>query len=758
MKRVLLSLLLIGAMAVEVAAQRAADYVKPIIGATTHDEFKGSIHGLGKTFPGVCTPFGLVQLSPDTKTGGDNGSGYSWHHKTIEGFSFTHMSGVGWYGDLGNFLVMPTTGELKVFKGLEERPDEGYRSRFSHEREQAQVHKYTVTLDDYDIKAELAAAPRSGIIRFTYPKSDVSRIQIDLARRIGGSSDEQYVEVVDDNTIRGWMRCTPRNGGFGDGQGQVNYTVYFYCCFDRPLKQFGVWSADIPDGVARRNWSNDDPAYHEYIKRAEVHAQQRVAQGEHLGFYTEFPTAEGEQAMLKCGISFVSMEGAQRNLMSDIPDWDFDGVSKRAYKLWNKALSGVEVEGDERDKTIFYTSLYHTMIDPRCFSDVDGAYRGADGEVYSTDGFVYRTIFSGWDVFRSQFPLQTIINPSLVNDEINSLIQLAQKSGRGYYPRWELLNAYTGCMLGNPAVSVLADAYQKGIRNYDVAQAVEYAVNSVRKFSNNDEGYRPGSLSETLEYAYADWCVSELLRATGDNERAEEFARRGQSYRSVWCDEVKWFRTRLEDGSWLEWRGREVHNQGCMESNNYQQGWFVPHDIEGLIELMGQDYYDSELIRFFEGADEKFMWGDYYNHPNEPNHQVPFMLNYTSKPWLTQYWTRKICADAYNDTVTGLCGNEDVGQMSAWYILASIGFHPICPGSTRYELTSPQFDRVTIQLDREYYKGRKFTIIARNNSPENVYIQSVKLNGKLLDRLWITHEEITRGGVLEFTLGDKPKQ
>lgn len=758
MKRVLLSLLLIIVMAVEVAAQRAADYVKPIIGATTHDEFKGSIHGLGKTFPGVCTPFGLVQLSPDTKTGGDNGSGYSWHHKTIEGFSFTHMSGVGWYGDLGNFLVMPTTGELKVFKGLEERPEEGYRSRFSHEREQAQVHKYTVILDDYDIKAELAAAPRSGIIRFTYPKSDVSRIQIDLARRIGGSSDEQYVEVVDDNTIRGWMRCTPQNGGFGDGQGQVNYTVYFYCCFDRPLKQFGVWSADFPDGVARRNWSNDDPAYHDYIKRAEVHPQQRVAQGEHLGFYTEFPTAEGEQAMLKCGISFVSMEGAQRNLMSDIPDWDFDGVSKRAYKLWNRALSGVEVEGDERDKTIFYTSLYHTMIDPRCFSDVDGAYRGADGEVYSTDDFVYRTIFSGWDVFRSQFPLQTIINPSLVNDEINSLIQLAQKSGRGYYPRWELLNAYTGCMLGNPAVSVLADAYQKGIRNYDVQKAIEYAVNSVQKFSNNAEGYRPGSLSETLEYAYADWCVSELLRATGDNERAEEYARRGQSYRSVWCDEVKWFRTRLADGSWLEWRGREVHNQGCMESNNYQQGWFVPHDIEGLIELMGQEYYDSELIRFFEGADEKFMWGDYYNHPNEPNHQVPFMLNYTSKPWLTQYWTRKICADAYNDTVTGLCGNEDVGQMSAWYILASIGFHPICPGSTRYELTSPQFDRVTIRLDRDYYKGRKFTIIARNNSPENVYIQSVKLNGKKLDRLWITHEEITRGGVLEFTLGDKPKQ
>ena len=759
MKRVLLAVTLMFVVAVQALAQRRpADYVNPIIGATTHDEFKGSIHGLGKTFPGVCTPFGLVQLSPDTKTGGDNGSGYSWHHSTIEGFSFTHMSGVGWYGDLGNFLVMPTTGELKTFKGLESSPEQGYRSRFSHEREQAQVHKYTVMLDDYGIKAELAAAPRSGIIRFTYPKSDLSRIQIDLSRRIGGSSDEQMVEVVDDHTIRGWMKCTPENGGFGDGQGQVNYTVYFYCCFDRPLKQFGVWSANIPDGVSRRNGSNDDPTYHEYIKDAEVLPGKRAMQGKHLGFYTEFATAEGDQAMLKCGISFVSMEGAQRNLQSDIPDWNFEGVSQRAYKMWNRALSSVEVEGNHRDKTIFYTSLYHTMIDPRCFSDVDGAYRGADGEIYHTDGFVYRTIFSGWDVFRSQFPLQTIINPRMVDDEINSLIQLAQKSGRGYYPRWELLNAYTGCMLGNPAVSVIADAYQKGIRNYDVQKAVEYAVNTVTRFSNNESGYRPGSLSETLEYAYFDWCVSELLRATGDTVRADEFSLKSQSYRSVWNDEVRWFRTRLEDGSWMPWRGREVHNQGCMESNNYQQGWFVPHDIEGLIELMGQDYFDSELINFFEGADEKFMWGDYYNHPNEPNHQVPFMLNYTSKPWLTQYWTRKICADAYNDTVNGLCGNEDVGQMSAWYILAASGFHPVCPGSTRYELTAPVFDRVTIQLDRDYYSGRRFTIVAKNNTPENVYIQSVKLNGKPLDRLWITHDEITRGGVLEFTLGSEPNK
>ncbi|WP_455664738.1 GH92 family glycosyl hydrolase [Phocaeicola sp.] len=740
-------------------AQKApVDYVNPIVGATTADEIAGSDHGLGKTFPGVCTPFGLVQLSPDTKTGGDNGPGYSWHHHTIEGFSFTHMSGIGWYGDLGNFLVMPTTGKLHTFKGTEDEPENGYRSRYSHAREVAKADGYSVMLDDYQIKVELAAASRSGMIRFTYPQSEVSRIQIDLARRIGGTSTEQYVEVVDNYAIKGWMRCTPDGGGWGDGAGQGNYTAYFYCCFDRPLKDFGVWSAEIPDGVERKNASNDDPAYHEYIKNARIIPQQKITQGKHLGFYTEFPTREGEQALLKCGISFVSMEGARKNLQSDIPDWDFDGVRQRARRQWDEALAGVQVEGNEKDKTIFYTSLYHTMIDPRCFSDVDGAYPGADGKVHQADGFVYRTIFSGWDVFRSQFPLQTIINPRLVDDEINSLIQLAELSGKKYFPRWEFLNAYSGCMVGNPAVSVVMDAYNKGIRNYDTRKALEYSLNTVRTFGNNEQGYTPDDLSKTLEYAYTDWCVGTLLRSMGKEKEAEEFERKSQSYHQVWCDSVKWFRARSADGGWMPWKGRNVHWQGCIESNNYQQGWFVPHDVEGLIALMGKDYFERELVAFFEGADERFMWGDYYNHPNEPDHQVPFMLNYTSRPWLTQYWTRRICRNAYDDTVNGLCGNEDVGQMSAWYILTAMGFHPICPGNNRYELTSPVFNKVTIALDKRYYKGKTFTIIAHNNSPENVYIQSVSLNGKVLNRLWITHEEIINGGVLEFILGKTPKR
>lgn len=751
-------LLILCFLAGQAGAQKApADYVNPIIGAITVDESGSSNDGLGKTFPGVCTPFGLVQLSPDTKTGGDNGSGYSWHHKTIEGFSFTHMSGIGWYGDLGNFLVMPTTGKLHTFKGTEEKPEDGYRSRYSHERETAKVDRYTVMLDDYRIKAELAATPRSGIIRFTYPASELSRIQIDLARRIGGTSTEQFVEVTDEHTIQGWMRCTPDGGGWGDGAGQGNYTVYFYCRFDRPLKQYGVWSADIPEGIDRKNQSNDNPEYQDYIKNARITPFSKKMAGKHLGFYIEFSTEEGEQAMLKCGISFVSMEGAKRNLQQDIPDWDFEEVCRQARNSWNDVLSSIRIEGEERDKTIFYTSMYHTMIDPRCFSDCDGSYPGADGKIHQAKGFTYRTIFSGWDVFRSQFPLQTIINPRLVEDEINSLIQLADLSGKKYFPRWEFLNAYSGCMVGNPAVSVIADAYQKGLRGYDCGKALEYSLNTVRTFGNGSRGYTPDDLSKTLEYAYSDWCASTLLRSAGRIKEAEEYEKKSQAYRNVWCDSVKWFRARSEDGGWMAWKGKDVHWQGCIESNNYQQGWFVPHDMEGLISLMGKAYFEEELTAFFEGAEENFMWGDFYNHPNEPDHQVPFMLNYTSKPYLTQYWTRRICRNAYTDTVYGLCGNEDVGQMSAWYILAAMGFHPICPGSNRYELTSPVFNQTTITLDNRYYKGKMFTITAKNNSPENIYIQSVNLNGKPLNRLWITHEEITNGGILEFIMGNTPK-
>jgi predicted alpha-1,2-mannosidase len=748
-------IVLIALLLVKCTSQKAkVDYINPAIGAVTYGEKSEDVHGFGKTFPGAATPFGLVQLSPDTRTGGDNGSGYSWNHKTIEGFSFTHMSGVGWYGDLGNFMVMPTIGKLNTNKGEDDNPEAGYRSRFSHDDETIKAGYYGVTLSDYDIEAELTAAPRAGLIKFTFPKNDSSRIQIDLSRRIGGTSTEQYIKIENENTISGWMKCPPEGGGWGNGGGKADYIVYFYCQFSKPLTDYGMWSVDIPDDWVRRREEVCSAPYQELVSNATIHSGLKEMQGEHLGFFTNFKTDIDEQVLLKSGISFVSVEGAKLNLETDIPDWDFDELVDKSKSLWNDAMASVTVEGrSERDKEIFYTSLYHTMIDPRAFSDSDGQYIGADKKVHKTDNFVYRTIFSGWDVFRSQFPLQTIINPQLVNDEINSLIQLAELSGKEYYPRWEFLNSFSGCMIGNPAVSVVVDAYEKGIRNYDVNQAFEYAKNSVDMFGNTEFGYTPNSISETLEYAYTDWCVGRFAQSLGNTAAEKEYYDRSSNFKNIWNDEVNWFRAKDTLNNWKDWKGKTTHGQGCVESNPYQQGWFVPHNIDGLGQLMGgQEAIKTELVNFFEQAPEDFLWNDFYNHPNEPVHHVPFMFNEIGLPRETQKWTRRICEAAYGTDAYGLCGNEDVGQMSAWYVLASIGIHPINPGDNKYQITSPVFDKIELQLDKEYYNGNKFTIIARNNSKENIYIKSIKLNGQKLDRFWISHEEIVNGGVLELEM------
>ncbi len=769
-KLLFLSLCFLACANFALAEKEPVDYVNTIIGASTSKKAARAGHGLGKTFPGAASPFGLVQLSPDTMTGGDNGPGYSWHMSTIEGFSFTHMSGIGWFGDLGNFLVSPTTGELRTSKGtppngelefgnnLQSKKILGYRSKFSHETEIAKAGYYAVTLDDYNIRVELTATGRAGMMRMTFPKHEQSRIQFDLARRVGGVSTEEFIEIVNQNTIRGWIKCHYKDGGWGNGAGKADYTVYFYCQLSKPIENYGIWEAEITDNLPKKNEANMSAEYQEVVANAKVTKMKKSAQGKHIGFYTEFPTKDKEQVLLKSGISFVSMENAKENLETNIPDWNFDKLVKSTRKIWNDTLSIMKVSGGtEREKTIFYTALYHAMIDPRTFSDQNGQYTGADQKIHKANNFTYRTIFSGWDVFRSAFPLFTIARPDIVNDEINSWIQLAELNGKKHYDRWEFLNAYSGCMIGNPAVSVLADAYAKGIRNYDIDKAYEYAANTNRIFANNEKlGYTPNNVSMTLEYAYSDWCMSTLAKALGKKDDEKKYLERSKWYKNIWDAEEKWFRAKDKDGKWLPWKGKLKHDQGCVESNNFQQGWFVPHDIEGLKKLMGADFFDSELELFFENTPKDFLWNDYYNHPNEPNHQVPFMLNYTDKPYLTQKWTRAICEKAYNDDVAGIVGNDDVGQMSAWYVLAASGIHPVCPGSTRYEITSPVFSKIEIQLDKNYYKGQKFEIIAHKNSAENIYIQSVKLNGKNINRLWIDHFEIVKGGKLELIMGPEP--
>ncbi|MDR1880484.1 MAG: glycoside hydrolase family 92 protein, partial [Tannerellaceae bacterium] len=492
---------------------------------------------------------------------------------------------------------------------------------------------------------------------------------------------------------------------------------------------------------------------------SEIIRDVKEYEGRHLGFFTEFETAKDEQVLLKAGISFVSEEGARKNLEAEIRGWDFEKVYEKNRALWDKALGKITVSGGlEGEKSIFYTALYHTMIDPRFFSDVDGKYWGGDGQIHTSSTFSKRTIFSGWDVFRSQMPLQTIINPTLVNDQINSLVTLAEESGKEYLERWEFLNAYSGCMLGNPAISVITDAYAKGIRGFDIEKAYRYAVNTTERYGNGPAGGYDGSISATLEYSYYEWCMSELARMLGKEEERADYLARSKAYRYIWDEEMHWFRPRQKEGGDfypIPPKGRLQDDWGCAESNPFQQGWFVPHDVEGLMALVGgREATVAELDTLFENTPSNMLWNDYYNHANEPVHHIPFMYNRLGEPWKTQKWVRFVCRHAYKEGVNGLVGNEDVGQMSAWYVLAACGIHPLCPGETRFELASPLFDQVVFNLDN----GQTFTISTVNNTPENVYIQSASLNGKAYDKCYIDYADIINGGRLELVLGSEPNK
>lgn len=731
-----------------------SDLVNPMVGTTT------SAYTGGKTFPGATTPFGMVQLSPDTITGGDNGNGYDIEHHSIEGFSFTHMSGIGWYGDLGNLLVMPTTGPLVTNSGREAEGIDGYRSPFRHETEVAKPGYYAVTLDKYHVRTEATAARHAGMLRFTFP-SGQGRIQIDLARRIGGTSTEQKVTVVDDHTIEGWMRCTPEGGGWGDGAGHPDYTVYFVGKFSKPLSTYGIWSAEPP---ARQRLGLDwagSMVFQTWAKGATLHPMQKSMQGKHLGFYSEFATAKDEPVLFKAGISFSSLDGARKNLAADIPHWNFDHVRQAATKRWNDELGKVAVQGGtDEQRRIFYTALYHSFIDPRDATDVSGEHPSGDGKTRIDKEFTYRTIFSGWDVFRSQYPLQTIINPRVVSDDINSLIQLADLSGKGYLERWEFLNAYSGCMVGNPAIPVIADAYRKGIRTFPIDRAYALSVATAEKLGNGERGYVPGSISETLEYGFDEWCTGQFAAWLGKNADAAKYGERSQAYKRIFDPSVSWFRAKNDQGAWEPWPAKgPTEWVWCVESNPLQQGWFVPHDPSGLATLLGgKEQACARLNDFFEKTPPSMGWNDYYNHSNEPVHHVAFLFNAWGQPWLTQKWAHEIETRAYHLTNDGLCGNDDVGQMSAWYVLAAAGFHPLAPGDGKYEICGPLFDKVVLRLDPHYAKGRTFTVLAHRSSPSDIYIQSAKLNGKPFNRSWIGYEEVSNGGTIEFTMGAAPNK
>lgn len=726
-------------------------YIDPTIGNVGEVKDNQKCHGGGKTHPGACTPGGMTQFSPDTVSGGDNGTGYNYCDNTIEGFSINHMSGIGWYGDLGNLQIMPVTGKTDLRSGTNaEMPFKkgtlGWRSEFSRENEKAEAGYYSVFLDRYKIKAELTVTLRTGLACFTYPENDESGLIFNFSRRIGGKADYQVIDIVNDHRIEGEIRCTPAGGGFGRGHGNISYNLYFACELSKPMEAY-------------RFFSNE-----EYAEDGLKHFESEDA-----GLLARFKTEKDEKVLLRIGISYVDLKGAINNLETECPDFDFEKVKTETQDTWRNALSVVKTESkDDTDLTLFYTCLYHAVLDPRTAADADGRCRLANGEVIKAD-YVYRTMFSGWDVYRSEFPLLTIIDPEMVNDEVNSLITIADKANSAF-PRWELMGIGANCMVGDSGTIVVADAYLKGIRNFDTEKAYQIAAaackcettlngkpfKSLRENFKKckEHAYVERRLSDTLEFLLSDYVMYEWAKSLGKTEDAEYFKGRFSRYKENYNPKKGFMGPRNKFGRFIREKD-EYDDDGCVESNIFQQSWFVPYDVEGLFDLFGRERALSLLERFFEKADFSALWNDDYNHSNEPCHNITHYFNYLGLPHRTQYWTRRVQKEAYRKGAYGFCGNEDVGQLSAWYVLSAMGFAQVCPGNGVYQVNTPLFKKVEVKLEPKYHSCKTadtFTIECDQDPLDFPYIKAMFLNGVKQDRTYINYDEITSGGKLYFEL------
>lgn len=729
---------------------KRAKYVDPMIG-TVGDEQAESCHGGGKTHPGACVPGGVVQLSPDTVTGGDNGTGYNYCHNTIEGFSFNHMSGIGWYGDLGNLQIMPVVGETDLRSGSNrevpfKKGKTGWKSPFSHENECARAGYYSVLLDRYAIKAEATVSAHTGMLRLTYPEKSDARVIFNFSRRIGGHADFERVEIINNQRIEGSIHCTPAGGGFGRGHGNISYNFYFVCEFSAPAKSMRFFSNEKFSRENTNSFEDKD-----------------------AGMVAVFGEDLTEPLLIKCGISYVDLDGARRNFETECPDFDFDGMAENAFNEWEKVFQAVEVDGaDETDLKIFHTCLYHVLLDPRIAADTDGRYV-IENKIFEDSVYTHRTIFSGWDVYRSEFPLLTLIRPDIVSDEVNSLLKIADFKNSSF-PRWELMNIDAGCMVGDPGLIVVADAYVKGIRSFDAEKAYEIAkastlcskelfgkpFKSIRPDCKQyiNEAYVPEKLSDTLEYLLADYTLARFANAMDKAEDAEYFMSRAMRYGENFNSDLGFMAPRKKRGKFVRIKD-EYDDEGCVESNIYQQSWFVPYDVVGLSKLFGEKRFIELLERFFEKAELGALWNEDYNHSNEPCHNITHYFSVLGLPHRTQYWTRRVQKEAYRTGAFGFCGNEDVGQLSAWYVLSALGFAQLCPADDKFYINTPLFKKAKIKLNAEYHScavSDVFTVECDADPLEYPYIRSVSLNGKEIDRPYLTYSEITSGGVLSVSL------
>ncbi len=743
------------------STQDYTQYVNPFIGTSK----------MGHVFPGATAPFGMVQLSPQTNfevmfvDGKYNPktyeycAGYQHKDSTIIGFAHTNLSGTG-HSDLGDFLVMPTTGKLVLDPLKTSEDSKGFYSTFSHDKEEASPGYYKVDLDSYDIKAELTASERVGFHQYTFPKSDDAHIILDMVYNVYHHDNKNvwtFIRVENDSLVTGYRQT---KGWARDKK------VFFAMKFSKPFKSYGY-----------KKYNKE--TYNGFYGRFNERENFPEMAGKDIRAYFNFDTEAGEKIDIKFALSSVSTAGAMKNMEAEIPHWDFDKTKAETKQLWNNELSKIEVKTiSEANKTTFYSALYHTNLSPIVYEDVDGQYRGLDQNIHTSDGFTNYTVFSLWDTYRALHPLFNITQPKRNNDMIKSMLAHQEQSVHHMLPIWSHYANENWCMIGYHATSVIADAMAKNVGDFDHKRALEASVQTanVRYFDGIgdyiDYKYVPddkshSSVSKTLEYAYNDWCIAQMAKDVNDASTEKEFMERSEYYNNVFDPKIGYMRPKLSDGTFREnFDPMDTHGQGFIEGNAWNYGLYVPQNIDKMVTMMGgKERFTQHLDSLFtmeiedkyisqhEDITRDGIIGNYVQG-NEPGHHIPYLYNWTGHPEKTQSRVRMIMDTMYGSTVDGLCGNDDAGQMSAWYIFSSLGFYPVTPGSPNYALGSPLVEEAIIHLDN----GKTLTITAKNQSKENVYVQRVSVNGKTLEGNLLSHNDIMNGGEIIFEMSNQPKE
>jgi predicted alpha-1,2-mannosidase len=748
---------------VGVGSHLLAQTAQPTSGFAAVDPFIGTGPD-GHTFPGATAPFGMVQLSPDTqivpfKQSYKWAAGYRYEDTTILGFSHTHFSGAG-HSDLGDFLVQPISGEVKLEPGDIGIPRSGYRSRFRHETEKAEPGYYAVTLEDYDTRAELTATARVGVHRYTFPSTKPAHLLMDLRSSIynyPGKVLWSSIRVRPDGTVTG-MRETR---GWAPGR-----QLFFAMRFSQPLAGHELYDRE-PLPVE----------YKGFQPPASSPSDTKAIAGRGLIGVFDFGLIK-DPLVVKVAISPTSEDNAIANLDAEVPGYDFDSVRAGVRHAWERALSVIDIQAEPAMRKSFYTALYHTLLAPSLSMDVDGSYRGPDNQVHKAVGFDFVSSFSLWDTYRAEQPLMTLIEPeSRTNDVVRSLIVSQKESPFGILPIWQFQGIETWCMIGYHAVPEIADAYMKGIRGYDLNEALDAMVASATyaPYGHLDEYMKLGfvpvdhdgeAASKTVEYAFDDWTIARMARSMGRNDIADTFEKRAQNWRNVFDKQIGFVRPKKADGSFREPfdPARAGAESGFTEGNSWQYSWYQPQDESGLIQLLGGDQkLIAKLDAMFEAKVDPKQYAEVediagmigqYIHGNEPSHHLAYLYDYAGQPWRTQERLKQIIDTQYKPSPDGLVGNDDLGQMSAWLIFTSLGFYPVTPASNEYVIGRPFVDQATLNLPN----GKHFRVTAQDMSEQNRYIASVSLNGKPLNRSFIRHEEIMAGGELRFVMAPKPNK